>query len=222
MAAAVLYWHDLPERPEPSWEMPRLPPSMPRCGTNGFRRLLGRSVSAGPGCRSRLMAALAWGRIATWRRHPGHSQLPRRATWREAGVTNGSYSSSWSTRSAGNRLATRLSCPSWTCPVPRSVPCWVIPAQTCLPSLTGRLPCEHGPLLHVSAGRTRRRLRGSEAGARPALAADRPAWKDLELAGSVAAPAAASPGTSLSTRSTFAAGGIRPLPEEGHLCPRRL
>jgi hypothetical protein len=58
MAAAVLYWRDLPERPELSWGESPLSAFDAPAWEERIRRLLGRPVPAGPGCRSRLMAAL--------------------------------------------------------------------------------------------------------------------------------------------------------------------
>ena len=58
MAAAVLYWHDLPERPEPSWGEPAFDGLDAPAWEERIHRLLGQSVPAGPGCRSRLMSAL--------------------------------------------------------------------------------------------------------------------------------------------------------------------
>ena len=65
MAAAVLYWRDLPERPEPSWgESP-----FDRFDASGWEEqvghLLGRSLPPGPGCRNRLMAALGLEAVST-------------------------------------------------------------------------------------------------------------------------------------------------------------
>jgi hypothetical protein len=58
MAAAVLYWCHLPDRPEPSWG--ESPSSDLDAGVWEARidRLLGWHVPAGPGCRSRLMEVL--------------------------------------------------------------------------------------------------------------------------------------------------------------------
>ncbi len=58
MAAAVLYWRDLPERPEPSWGESPLAAFDAPAWEERIHRLLGRSVPAGPGSRSRLTAAL--------------------------------------------------------------------------------------------------------------------------------------------------------------------
>jgi hypothetical protein len=58
MAAAVLYWRDLPERPEPSWGESPLAALDARAWEEHVHHLLGRSVPAGSGCRSRLMTAL--------------------------------------------------------------------------------------------------------------------------------------------------------------------
>lgn len=58
MAAAVLYWRDLPERPEPAWGESPLAASEAPGWEEHIRHLLGRSVPAGPGCRGRLMATL--------------------------------------------------------------------------------------------------------------------------------------------------------------------
>ncbi len=58
MAAAVLYWTDLPEQPEPEWgESPRAAGGVPEWEER-ILRLLGWTVPAGPGCRSRLQSAL--------------------------------------------------------------------------------------------------------------------------------------------------------------------
>jgi hypothetical protein len=58
MAVAVLYWRELPERPEPCWgEIHGNPPDA-AAWEETVRRLLGRSVPAGPGCRSRLVETL--------------------------------------------------------------------------------------------------------------------------------------------------------------------
>ena len=58
MAAAVLYWRDLPERPEPFWGESQAAAFDAAAWEQHIQRLLGRSVPAGPGCRSRLIAAL--------------------------------------------------------------------------------------------------------------------------------------------------------------------
>lgn len=58
MAAAVLYWRDLPERPEPCWG--EIPGGLPDASAweETVRRLLGRPIPAGPGCRARLAGTL--------------------------------------------------------------------------------------------------------------------------------------------------------------------
>jgi hypothetical protein len=61
MAAAVLYWRELPERPEPAWGESPLAAFEAPAWEGHIRRLLGRSAPAGPGCRSRLMATLGLG-----------------------------------------------------------------------------------------------------------------------------------------------------------------
>jgi hypothetical protein len=60
LATAVLYWRDLPERPEPCWGEPPFDGSDASAWDEQVRRLLGRSLPAGPGCRARLMAALGF------------------------------------------------------------------------------------------------------------------------------------------------------------------
>lgn len=58
MAAAILYWHDLPERPEPLWGEASFAYSAGPAWEARIHGLVGRSVPPGPGCRSRLMAVL--------------------------------------------------------------------------------------------------------------------------------------------------------------------
>lgn len=58
MAAAVLYWRHLPERPEPAWGESPMDGSEGSAWDEQVCRLLGRPVPQGSGCRARLMAAL--------------------------------------------------------------------------------------------------------------------------------------------------------------------
>jgi hypothetical protein len=61
MAAAVLYWRELPERPEPAWGESSLAAFDAPVWEERIQHLLGQSVPAGPGCRSRLVATLGLG-----------------------------------------------------------------------------------------------------------------------------------------------------------------
>ncbi len=62
MAAAVLYWHLLPERPEPAWGIGAGGDPIPALEWDrGMKRLLGAALPAGPGCRRRLERALGIG-----------------------------------------------------------------------------------------------------------------------------------------------------------------
>jgi hypothetical protein len=58
MAAACVYWLDLPERPEPAWGAVTDDPAPGRPWEPAMRDLLGVTLRAGPGCRDRLRAAL--------------------------------------------------------------------------------------------------------------------------------------------------------------------